>query len=182
MTKIDLDLDKIEKSKECEIYHYNCFNNGFKYDLKICNRCNWRIESFGSFATITSNGVGYRFFMFDMTEKYVIEFIKNFEPNEFWQCCNMKKLILQKKLTLVKQLHQKNVCFVIIGILKMLVLNLNLMFAIRCHDILATAYELKNITKLNVIVVDYSCILCGISRNEAVNILISSVLEYKCVL
>ena len=83
MTKIDLDLDKIEKSKECEIYHYNCFNNGFKYDLKICNRCNWRIESFGSFATITSNGVGYRFFMFDMTEKYVIEFTKNFEPNEF---------------------------------------------------------------------------------------------------
>ena len=94
----------------------------------------------------------------------------------------MKKLILQKKLTLVKQLHQKNVCFVIIGILKMLVLNLNLMFAIRCHDILATAYELKNITKLNVIVVDYSCILCGNSRNEAVNILISSVLEYKGVL
>ena len=94
----------------------------------------------------------------------------------------MKKLILQKKLTLVKQLHQKNVCFVIIGILKMLVLNLNLMFAIRCHDILATAYELKNITKLNVTVVDYSCILCGISRNEAVNILISSVLEYKGVL
>ena len=56
------------------------------------------------------------------------------------------------------------------------------MFAIRCHDILATAYELKNITKLNVTVVDYSCILCGISRNEAVNILISSVLEYKGVL
>ena len=94
----------------------------------------------------------------------------------------MKKLILQKKLTLIKQLHQKNVCFVIIGILKMLVLNLNLMFAITCQDVLATAYELKNITILNVIVVDYSCILCGVSRNEAVNILIGSVLEYKGVL
>ena len=55
------------------------------------------------------------------------------------------------------------------------------MFAIRCHDVLATAYELKNITILNVIVVDYSCILCCISRNEAVNILIGSVLEYKGV-
>ena len=56
------------------------------------------------------------------------------------------------------------------------------MFAIRCHDVLATAYELKNIAILNEIVVDYSCILCGISRNEAVNILIGSVLEYKGVL
>ena len=37
-------------------------------------------------------------------------------------------LMFQKELTLIKQVHQKNVCFVIIGTLKMLDLNLNHMF------------------------------------------------------
>ena len=40
-----------------------------------------------------------------------------------------------------------------------------------------TAYELKNIAILNVKGVDYRCILWGISRNEAVNILNNSLLE-----
>ena len=37
-------------------------------------------------------------------------------------------LMFQKELTLIKQVHQKNVCFVIIGTLKMLDLNSNCMF------------------------------------------------------
>ena len=36
----------------------------------------------------------------------------------------------QQELTLLKQVHQKNVCFDIIGILKMLDLDLNHMFVI----------------------------------------------------
>ena len=35
-----------------------------------------------------------------------------------------------KELTLIKQVQQKNVCFVIIGILRILVVNLNQMFVI----------------------------------------------------
>ena len=42
----------------------------------------------------------------------------------------MKKLIFQKKLILIKQVNQKNVCFGIINILKTLVINLNQMFVI----------------------------------------------------
>ena len=38
--------------------------------------------------------------------------------------------MFQKELTLAKQVHQKNVYFVIIGALKMLDLNLNPMFLI----------------------------------------------------
>ena len=45
-----------------------------------------------------------------------------------------------------------------------------------------TAYELKNIATLNVKGVDFRCILQGISRDEAVNRLNSSVLEDKGVL
>ena len=36
--------------------------------------------------------------------------------------------MFQKELTVIKQVHQKNECFVIIGILKLLDLNLNHMF------------------------------------------------------
>ena len=38
--------------------------------------------------------------------------------------------MFQKELTLIKQMHQKNVGFVVIGILKTLELNSNRMFVI----------------------------------------------------
>ena len=52
----------------------------------------------------------------------------------------------------------------------------------KCHDVLMTAYELKNIAMLNVKGVHPWCILRGISRDEAVNRLNNSVLEDKDVL
>ena len=52
----------------------------------------------------------------------------------------------------------------------------------KCHDVLMTAYELKNIAILNVKDADFKCILWVISRDEAVNRLNNSVLEDKGVL
>ena len=52
----------------------------------------------------------------------------------------------------------------------------------KCHDVLVTAYELKNIVILSVKGVDFRCILWGISRNEAVHRLNNSVLEDKGLL
>ena len=52
----------------------------------------------------------------------------------------------------------------------------------KCHDVLVTAYELKNIVILSVKGVDFRCILWGISRNEAVHGLNNSVLEDKGLL
>ena len=52
----------------------------------------------------------------------------------------------------------------------------------KCHDILLTAYKLKNIAILNVKGVDFRCILSGISEDESVNRLNNSVLEDKDVL
>ena len=43
---------------------------------------------------------------------------------------NIKELMFLKELTLINQINQKNLLFVIIGILKILVLNLNHMFVI----------------------------------------------------
>ena len=45
-----------------------------------------------------------------------------------------------------------------------------------------TAYEFKNIAILNVKGADFSCILWGVSRDEAVNRLNNFVLEDKSVL
>ena len=112
-----IDLDKTDKSEKCKICHYNFFNNGFKSDQKICNRCDCGIKSFGNFATIHVNDFRYRFFMFYLTEEDVIE-LRILNPMmNLKQCCGMKELIFQKELTFIKQMHQKNVCFVIIGIL-----------------------------------------------------------------
>ena len=40
-----------------------------------------------------------------------------------------------------------------------------------CHDVLMTAYELKDVAILNVKGVDYGCVLWSISKNEACSIL-----------
>ena len=47
---------------------------------------------------------------------------------ELQKCCNMTELIFQKELALIKQVHQSNVCFVFIGLMKMLPINLRFMF------------------------------------------------------
>ena len=45
-----------------------------------------------------------------------------------------------------------------------------------------TTYELKNITVLNVKVVDYGSVLWAVSKNEVVNILNNSVLKDEVLL
>ena len=52
----------------------------------------------------------------------------------------------------------------------------------KCHDVLMTAYELKNNAILNVKPVNFRCILWGINSDEAVNRLYNSVLKDKGVL
>ena len=97
-----VDLDKTDKSKECKTYHYNYFDNGFKFDPQIC------IKSFGNFAITHLHDFGYRFFMFGMTEEDVIGFIKDFETNDEFET-KLQRLIFQKKLPLIKQFYQENV-------------------------------------------------------------------------
>ena len=86
------------------------------------------MKNFSYFAIITKNGVDHRFFMLDMTAEDVIDFIKDFDLDKLGKCCSIKKLMLQKEWTLIKQVYQKNECLVIIGISKMLDLDLNHMF------------------------------------------------------
>ena len=93
-----------------------------------------------------------------------------------------KKMMFQKQLTLKKTSLSKEYmlchywCFKVVGFrFEPHVCN-------KCHDVLMTAYELKNIAILNVKGIDLRCILWGISRDDAVNKLNNSVLEDKSVL
>ena len=93
-----------------------------------------------------------------------------------------EKVLSQKELTLIKEMNQKNVCFVIICYFKDVGFKFEPHVCNKCHDILITAYELKNIATLNVKGVDFRCIFLGISRDEAVNRLNNFVLDDKGVL
>ena len=42
-----INFDKTDQSKECEFCNYNYFNNGFKFDSKVCDDCNSVISVFG---------------------------------------------------------------------------------------------------------------------------------------
>ena len=77
----ELILIKIISQKERETCHYKSFKSDFKFHLKVCNGCDWGIKSFGNFTLITGNGVGYRLFMFEITEEDFIDFVKNIEPD-----------------------------------------------------------------------------------------------------
>ena len=71
--------------------------------------------------------------------------------------------MFQNELTLIKQVHQKSVIFVIFGILKMSALNMNHMFV--------------SIAILNAKGVDYRFILWNMNKNDAVNKLNNSKLD-----
>ena len=98
-----IDLDKPGKSKQCKICHYNYFNNGFKSDPKICNKCDCGIKSFRNFPIIHANYFSNRFFMFGMTEEDVIEFIKDFECNdEFETTLQYERIDISKGIDIHK--------------------------------------------------------------------------------
>ena len=69
----------------------------------------------------------------DLFLKNMVNFIHSFLNEclyELYRCYSTEKLMFQMELTLIKQVHPKNVCFVIIGSLKMFDLNLKYMLVI----------------------------------------------------
>ena len=48
-----------------------------------------------------------------------------------------------------------------------------------CHDILMMRYQLKNIVIVNIVIVDYRCILWNITYDEAFNLLNDSKLDER---
>ena len=74
-----------------------------------------------------------------------------------------------QRLMLIKQVHQKSVCRY------WYFLNYSFKFqpnvCNRCHDLLMMPVNLRDIAILNIKGSDYHCIICLISKNEAINLL-----------
>ena len=79
-------------------------------------------------------------------------------------------------------MHQKNVSFVTIGFFKDVGFKFEEYVCNGCHDLLTMDYSLENIAILSAKGTTFRCILWGISRNEGLKRLNSSVLENKGVL
>ena len=79
---------------------------------------------------------------------------------------------ISTKLTLINQINQNDVCFVIIGILKILILN-------GSHDLSVMVCELDDFMILNIKGVDYKCFVFNMSKNTAINLLNNSKLDDK---
>ena len=76
-----------------------------------------------------------------------------------------------KELMLIKQVYQKRVIFVTIGIFKIIVFKFQPNVCNRCHDLLMMSMKLNNIAILNIKGSDYFCIIGLISISEAINLM-----------
>ena len=79
-------------------------------------------------------------------------------------------------------MHQKNVSFVTIDLLKMLDFLFEEHVCNGCYDLLTMAYSLKNIAILSAKRATFRCLLMGVSKNEALKNLHNSVTYDRGVL
>ena len=101
---------------------------------------------------------------------------------ELSKCYNMKELMFQKELMLIKQVCQKNVSFAIIGFFKIVGFKFEPHVCNGCHDFLTLAYGLENIATLSAKGATFRCFLWSISRNGCLRKFNNSVLDDKDVL
>ena len=76
-----------------------------------------------------------------------------------------------KELMLIKQVHQKTVILVTIGISYIIVLRFNQITAIDVIILLMMSMNLSDIAVLNLKGSDSHSIISGISKNEAINLM-----------
>ena len=117
-----------------------------------------------------------------MTEEGVIEFIKDFEPNdEFETTLQCQRIDISEGIDIHKTNASRECMLYHYWYFNDVRFKFKQHVCNKC-SIGCIFSESKRIEILNVKGVDYRCILCGISRNKAVNILNSSVLENKGVI
>ena len=95
----------------------------------------------------------------------------------------MTELIFQKGLMLIKQIYQKNVIFVTIGILKTLVLSMNHIFVMVVIDLMQKAMSFNNAAVVYVKENANRINFWHMSKNDAINIMNgSNLIDKKGVL
>ena len=91
----------------------------------------------------------------------------------------MTEFIFQKALTQIKQVHQKNVVFAIIGIFLDKNFNYDPYLCNGCHDLMQKAMSFKNVAIASIKGNDYRIHFCYISKNDAITLMTNSNLNDK---
>ena len=92
----------------------------------------------------------------------------------------MIELSILKESILIKQVHQKSVMFVTIGIFFYCCFKFQPNVCNRCHDLLMMSVNLSDITILKIKGYEYCCIISLISKNETIKLLQNADLTEKC--
>ena len=76
-----INVNKTNKSKECDIFHDWYFKNiGFKYQPYVCNKCHnlsMVVEDLKDFMILNIKDVVYRCYVFNMTKNDAINLLNN---------------------------------------------------------------------------------------------------------
>ena len=76
-----IDLNKSDRSKECDIYHYWYFlDKNFNYEPHLCNDCHDLMQkamNFNDVAIVSVKGSDYRIHFWYMTKNDVINLLNN---------------------------------------------------------------------------------------------------------
>ena len=120
--------------------------------------------------------------MFDMTEEDVIEFIKDFKPDEeFETTLHYERIDISGGVDIDQTSVSKECIICHYWYFKDFGFKFKTNICDKCYVRCIFSIS-KPIEILNVKGVDCRCILCGISRNKAISIINNSVLEDKGVL
>ena len=86
---------------------------------------------------------------------------------------------IQEELISIKQMHQKSVIFVVIGILKILVLKYEPYLCNGGHDLIQKAMNFNDIAIVSIKESDYRIYVWNVSKNDAIDIMNNSNLNDK---
>ena len=86
---------------------------------------------------------------------------------------------IQEELISIKQKNKKNVIFVIIGILKILLLKYEPYLCNGCHDLIQKAMNFNDIAIVSIKESDYRIHVWYMSKNDTINIMNNSNLNDK---
>ena len=78
----EIDVNKSNKSKECDTCHYWYFlDKDFNYEPYLCNGCHDLMQkavSFNNVAIVSIKGIGYRIYLWYMSKNDAINLLNNF--------------------------------------------------------------------------------------------------------
>ena len=96
-----------------------------------------------------------------------------------YKCQNMIRLIFQNELILIKQMHQKSVVFITIGIFQIKILNMNHIFIMVVMIYCKKTMNFNDVAVVSIKRSGYKIHFWNMSEDDAINIMINSNLNEK---